>query len=59
MKRIDSLREMNQQMCLAQGLSVRPYGNAWHIEGRGVSIVVAELAYLQPSDLQPVYLAHR
>jgi len=59
MKRIDSLREMNLKVCMAQGLSVRQCGGAWHIEGRGVSIVVAELAYLQPSDLQPVYLAKR
>lgn len=59
MNKLDFLREKNRQMCLAQGLSVRPYGSAWHIQGKGVDFVISELAYAQPSDLRPVYLAQR
>ena len=59
MNKIELLREKNRQMCLAQGLSVRPYGNAWHIQGKGVDFVAAELAYVQRADLRPVYLAQR
>ena len=59
MNKIELLREKNRQMCLAQGLSVRPYGNAWHIQGKGVDFVASELAHIQPSDLRPFYEAQR
>lgn len=59
MSKIELLREKNRQMCLAQGLSVRPYGNAWHIQGKGVDFVINELTFIQPSDLRPFYEAVR
>lgn len=59
MNKLNYLRKLKRKMCIDGGCSVTPYGSAWHIQGRGVDFVIAELAYVQPSDLQPVYQATR
>lgn len=59
MNKLDYLRQLKRKLCMDCGLSVTPYGNAWHIHGRGVDFVISELAYVQPGDLRPVYQAQR
>jgi len=59
MNKLDYLRELKRKMCMDGGFSVTRYGNGWHIHGRGVDFVIAELAYVQPGDLHPVYQAAR
>ena len=35
------------------GLELIPYGKAWWIKGYGVDLIVADLAYAAPKDLEP------
>jgi hypothetical protein len=43
-----------QALCKKMGIQVFPYGNAWWLLGLGVNRVVADLAGLSVSDLNPL-----
>ncbi len=47
------------ELCHARNLQIIPYGPAWWIVGDGVSRVVADLAGVQPCDLEPVTIYER
>lgn len=55
----EARRQQIRQECAARGLRINPYGNAYWIEGRGVSIVCTDLATLSVRELEPVYVADR
>lgn len=51
-------REIRQE-CDRRGLRIRPYGNAWWIEGLGVNIVAVDLASITVQDLTPHLVTSR
>lgn len=57
--RLEALRDRARRLCAERRLAVLPYGQAWWILGPGVSLVVADLAGVQPSDLRPLPVISR
>lgn len=57
--RLEALRQRARQLCSERRLAVLPYGRAWWILGEGVSIVVADLAGIQPGDLKRLPVTER
>ncbi len=51
-------REIRRE-CDRRGLRIRPYGNAWWIEGLGVNIVAVDLASITIQDLTPQLVTSR
>ena len=43
------------QMCRERGITVMPRGQAWHLLGNGIDVIVARLDSLGASDLLPAY----
>lgn len=56
---IEQLREKATKLCAAHGVTVQPYGQAWWLIGNGINRVVAELAGLCRSDIEPLPYAIR
>lgn len=56
---IEQLRQKAIQLCTDHGVTVRSYGQAWWLVGNGINRVVAELAGLCRSDIQPLAVAER
>ena len=59
MIQIEELREKATKLCAEHGVAVLPYGHVWWLVGNGINRVVAELAGLCRSDLQPLALTER
>lgn len=59
MNQLEVLRENATKLCAEHGVTVQPYGHVWWLIGNGINRVVAELAGLCRSDLQPLAIAER
>ena len=52
-ERQEKNRQLIRRECDRRGLRIRPYGNAWWIEGMGVSIITHDLADMAIKELEP------
>ncbi|RIX46050.1 MAG: hypothetical protein D3M94_10060 [Rhodocyclales bacterium GT-UBC] len=59
MNQLEVLRENATKLCAEHGVTIQPYGKVWWLIGNGINRVVAELAGLCRSDLQPLVVAER
>lgn len=55
----EQLRDKAIKLCTDRGIAVHPYGHVWWLIGNGINRVVAELAGLCGSDLEPLPLMER
>ena len=55
----EQLRDKAIQLCAERGIAVQPYGHVWWLIGNGINRVVAELAGLCSSDLEPLLVMER
>ena len=58
-KKQEQRRREIRRECDRRGLRIRPYGNAWWIEGMGVSIITHDLADMAIKELAPHLVASR
>ena len=46
------------QVCREKGISVIQRGQAWHLLGNGIDVIVASLNDIGTNDLLPAYVSH-
>lgn len=52
-------REATRAWCADRNLAIQGYGQGWWISGNGVSLIVADLAYVSERDLEPLQVSER
>ncbi len=57
--RLTERRDYARQLCANKRVAIVPYGSAHWIKGVGVDLVIADLAWLQESDLKPYVAEER
>lgn len=54
--KIEQQRNRALQMCRERGITVSKFGNGWWLNGYGVDIKTADLAYIDGKELTPDWM---